>query len=806
MLAAVRALLRDPVAVAGSMTASCALITAAAKAEYGSLSVPLSVREMGRWIGVTASSIGHDALPTLRDGGLLRTEPLPLDAGGRRTGLRWWPQPLIAARASGDAQHPLALSRRELKVFFRLVEAVFSPGFGSQNPPTVLASRSSGKDAGTDRLALLVLVLLARPSGRVRLISGPLPAGVDRVVATLARELVCPLPEAEAALRRLQAWEQVEWREAGVDGSRARLVVPLVAAAFRTGKSRPVPVAASLPQGGEPDAGEWAPAVGCSCCTGDCADSEGPLAGEGWLQESLDDVPLPATAPGGPADRELPFEESAFSLAVPEPEGVDVDLAGAEFHPSHPPVVEVSSQSSGQFGFSGGAVASSPSALHLDPEHHQLRDRRTAGFGVNPLRGDKPTSLPDAFRSTHGNSAGSYSGAGVVPDYVLAVLAPAQWLWDGLDRAGARQRVTQAITVELEAVRAVLGPCEAELVLAERLASRLDEQRAPIADPVGWLVSRGLPQRRTGCWSAVCDDGVDLGTGQPCAACRARTGERRSSRAAMWREVRAFMPDASAAEVAAEVERRMRDAWSHQSARAAVARQEAEEQVATRARQAAEQAAAVAEALARAQSRACSGCGAADSGGWCGRCADRSAVQVAVEKARCVAAASWLPGDAGPGALELAGEAERLLREAVQIAVERAGNAGGTPEMLAAAARMVAELELSRVRAAAVRHLESSSQATEEAWRAGEAEVQRRRFSSDRASVRAATEEAAAMARERCAQRLLRDGLAEMAASRARSADTACGQGPEPRAPWEQRLALLRDRPLESELLAGAVA
>lgn len=813
LLAAVRALLRDPALSGSTNSARCGLIVASSKCSHASLSVPLSVRQLSRLIGVTMSTVDHDVLPALRGAGSLETEPLPLDAAGLQTGLRMRPTALRAARESGDPRHPLALSRPELSVLMGVVEAVLSPGYGPGNPPGVLAGRS-GRDAATDRLALLVLLLLARPGGRVRLVSGPLPAGVDRAVATLARELVCPVPAAAAALARLQGWGQVEWTEA-TEHRRARLTVGLL----EGGRGRPkVPDAPPAPQGERGvDPVKPAPTARCGCCSGGCEEEQLLLAGEGWVQESLDEVPEPVVVPAASAEGELGFEETAYSQSCVG-HGASLDEpGGAEFHASHAGVVEVSSEGSGGVGFSGNAVEGDHrlrSGAHEREEPHADDETSRAASGPGPLRGEKRTSLPETFRSSpvrHGvrraqGKAASYRGQGPVPAYVVSVLAPVWGLWERLDRPRARQLVEQAVAAELEAVRSVLGPCDAELVLAERLAARVDEQQGvPVRDPVGWLVGRGLP-KRPGCWSATCDDGVDMAGGEACRACGARAEGRRAGRAQVAREVRALMPDAAPSEISAEVERRMREAWSQQARRVAAARGDAEERSVRLAAQAAERSAAAARAQAEARVRPCGGCGAADSNGWCVRCADRGAVQAAVDEVRRLAAASWLPGDAGLCERELAARAGRRVTEAVRAAVERAEQDGADPGMLSVVARLVAETEAAAARTAALTRLEFSGKAEEEARRAGWVESRRLQFASDRSGVDAAVEQAAASARARAAQALLQERLAELAAAQRAQLAGAAGDGDEPRGSWAQRLAQMGDRPLEAEVFAGAPA
>ncbi|MFF6946856.1 hypothetical protein ACFZAS_43075, partial [Streptomyces lavendulae] len=91
-----------------------------------------------------------------------------------------------------------------------MAEAVFGPGWastgggGPETPPGLLGGRR-GRGAASDRLALLLLVLLSRPNGRVTMVAGAVAAGHGRAAATVARQLGCSLTDAQRIVGRLEA-------------------------------------------------------------------------------------------------------------------------------------------------------------------------------------------------------------------------------------------------------------------------------------------------------------------------------------------------------------------------------------------------------------------------------------------------------------------------------------------------------------------------------------------------------------------------------------------------------------------------
>ncbi|MFF3381307.1 hypothetical protein ACFYXF_51200 [Streptomyces sp. NPDC002680] len=192
-------------------------------------------RELGQWLGLSASRMQSMVLPGLRHSGVVTTTTLTGEFGEHRS-LECEVLPLRAARSAPG--HSLALSPAELATWFRLVETLMAPrqssrGCGSTSAG--LLDGRTGRGASTDRLALL-LVLEAAETGRVRLCGGTVDTRRGRPAATLARLLDCGLPGAERALERLENANLVRrMRRATTSGlrHRTRLVVPAVTAVHR---------------------------------------------------------------------------------------------------------------------------------------------------------------------------------------------------------------------------------------------------------------------------------------------------------------------------------------------------------------------------------------------------------------------------------------------------------------------------------------------------------------------------------------------------------------------------------------------
>jgi hypothetical protein len=106
---------------------------------------------------------------------------------------------------------------------------------GRVTPAGLLGART-GRGAATDRLALLLLVLEATETGRVRLCGGAVDTKRGRAAATVARLLDCTASAGERVLERLEdagLVERVRRETASGMAHRSRLLVPAVAAAHR---------------------------------------------------------------------------------------------------------------------------------------------------------------------------------------------------------------------------------------------------------------------------------------------------------------------------------------------------------------------------------------------------------------------------------------------------------------------------------------------------------------------------------------------------------------------------------------------
>lgn len=121
-------------------------------------------------------------------------------------------QSLPMWKAHGVVGHPLHLKKSEPATLLRLMEAVMAPGWmhrdGRVTPAGLIADRT-GRGAATDRLALLLLVLEARETGRARRCGGTVDTRRGRAAATVARLLGCTASAAERVLERLEGRDLV---------------------------------------------------------------------------------------------------------------------------------------------------------------------------------------------------------------------------------------------------------------------------------------------------------------------------------------------------------------------------------------------------------------------------------------------------------------------------------------------------------------------------------------------------------------------------------------------------------------------
>ena len=236
--AAMHELLRQPGLVGAPDSVRMGTVALAAKTTAAELMVDMTARELGSWVGVTASTIGHQVRPHLDREHITDSENRLRPGTQVVTGIRWQLLPLRDARHHQPADHPLRLEKVEFAVLWRLLEAVCAPGWshadGTQTPPGLLGKRT-GRGAATDRLALLLLVLEARATGVVRLCGGAVDEH-GRMPATIARLLGCSSAEGAQVLDRLEAAGVVEARR--TPGGRDQLVLPNVEAAYQEMRRR----------------------------------------------------------------------------------------------------------------------------------------------------------------------------------------------------------------------------------------------------------------------------------------------------------------------------------------------------------------------------------------------------------------------------------------------------------------------------------------------------------------------------------------------------------------------------------------
>ncbi|MFD5814762.1 hypothetical protein [Streptomyces sp. NPDC127038] len=527
LLAAVRTLLADPslAGVPDAARLAAVVLFAKSRAPQGRPDDGQTSTwgaELGRWLGVTESSVHHDVLPALRESGAVRTRVV-MDAKGHPTGLDCLVMPLWRARRAGVAGHALALSRAELAVLLRLCEVLFGPGWMPKDkapiPAGMLASRT-GRGAATDRLGLLLMVLSTGSAGWLQLCPGSVDTSRGRPAATVARLLGCTAAAGAKVLKRLQEHgvADVVRKQTGSGlnaQSRVRLVPVAQAHGVAVREARPA----------------------AKALLSDLADTASGDRESGETSETL-----------APTGIEGPGQDGMTGSA---------DLAAtAQHHALHASVVAPG----GSLPLSGGFSGEGRGGIH------GLPDRACAGEDGGPLRGEQQENSRSISSEKPGRGpvddgsvrVGAGEGQGrqqrgrvpLPPTDLLAVLDPVDLVWARLERPAARRLVAAAARSELGKVVGFAGRVDAPQVLADRLARRLADQirlAGPIKDPVGWLIGLGLPQRQQ-CGDVRCDDRVLLDSGQECPRCSERQEDRREQRHAVAAAVDAAMPGASQAE------------------------------------------------------------------------------------------------------------------------------------------------------------------------------------------------------------------------------------------------------------------
>ncbi|MEU7031415.1 hypothetical protein AB0A60_32565 [Streptomyces sp. NPDC046275] len=805
LLAAVRALVSAPALAGASDGARLASVVLTAKANVrDDYQASIWAAELGRWLGVSQSTVAHTVLPELRAAGFLGSN-VATNAFGHATGLECWVIPMYRAQQAGDRRHALALSRSELAVLLSLCEVLFGPGWAPKDkapvPAGLLAGRT-GRGAATDRLGLLLMVLTTGSAGWLQLCPGPVDTSRGRPAATVARLLGCTAAAGAKVLKRLQEHgvAEVVRKETG-SGLKAQSRVRLV----------PVAKAHGL-------AVREARRVAKSVFSDLAGTASGDLQ-TGGTGETLGATRIEGAAQGemaGSADLAATAQHHALHASVVTPGG-SLELSG---------------------GFSGegrGGEGRRPGRACVREDQAADGEIAVAGAGkpadgVGPLRGERPAKSPvDQQEQAGGVAAGAGARLTVVGDRktrqqgrpelptdldLRVALAPVSWLWQGLNR-WQQDRVVEAAKAELGQLRNVLEwPAQAPSVLAARLKSRLEETggEALVTRPYGWITRRGLV-RRPSCSDVRCDDGARLDTGADCDNCHNILHSRRAWRVRIAAEVDQELPGLEKDARYREIEARLRH---HAEAEAAdfVARQtEAQEREVRRAafraeaeaQAAVERERAAAEAAVR-QAVACADCGREGSAGLCEACDHRRRVEVLIGEAGLLAA-TWSVDPTDPVAVAaVVAEVRTAIEDAIaadwaefQKITDPADLAAAGPDVVEDAAAhnafLVAETAAAEYRHEALVMLGRSEDAQAEAHKAYATELAKPWFQAlpDSDDAQRAATEAAAKAQTRTAEHLLAVRL-EQLHSQARPT-------PVRPAPWAQRLSELAARSLDSEAL-----
>ncbi|GAA1924108.1 hypothetical protein [Streptantibioticus ferralitis] len=782
-----------------------AAVVLAARTPEATGQVEIRTGELARWLGMSKSYTASVVLPGLRRSGVVRTGVVEGEFGEDRA-VACEVVPLWEAR--GVVGHPLALSRKELATLLRLLEAVMAPGWvhrdGRVTPAGLLGART-GRGAATDRLALLLLVLEATETGRVRLCGGSVDTQRGRAAATVARLLGRTAASGERVLERLEDGGLVERpRRETASGlaHRSRLLVPAVAAAHR---------AVGGPAGSEGRGRTSEPGF---------SDPDVAARGSGHVKPDVE-----AQVNGAQGDLEAETAEPDVTAAL---------------HTDHSSVADVVIDGAVVGGFSGDGRGGEGRR----PERVCVREDQAADCGPDvagsaptgteggPLRGEKPkeSSVDERDgqraagaggrpKAAGGEKAQQLRRVGLPADLRLGVaLGPVAGLWERL--SGWQQDQVEA-AAKAEATRLagmLMRPETAPRLLADRLSDRLEETggESLIGSPYGWLIRRGLVQRPA-CSDRRCDDGIQLDTGGECENCGNVIHLRRARRARIAAQVDRELPGLGGSEHRQVLEDRLREeaareaedfAWRREQAAAEQARRDTARAVAKGRAERERQAAAADEAVRQAQP--CEDCGQQRAAGLCEACGYRRRTEAAIGEAGLVAA-TWAADLTDPGDVAavtdhvratLETDIEAALKQFLELMEpgELAANPVAAASALAFTALQTVEQALPEYRSSALGQLGRTEEAETEARRAYKTEQNSRWFRANPtgADAVAAATKAADTARERTAQYLLGTRLNQLREQQAARTQQAAP------APWADRLPELAARPLDGDT-AGAV-
>lgn len=805
---AVRMLL-DAAGLAGASDAvRLAVLVLASRTPSETGVVEIRTSELGRWIGMSRSYTASVVLPALRRSGVVSVETAEGDYG-QDASLKCKVQPLW--KAQGVLGHPLRLVKKEYVTLKRLIEAVMGPGWkhrdGRVTPAGLLGTRT-GRGAATDRLALLLLVLEARETGRVRLVGGTVDTKRGRPAVTVARLLGCTASAGERVLERLEDLElvlRVRLRTGSGMPNRSRLMVPAVAAAH--GRTVAAAVQENRAEALEPEFSD--PDV---------------TAGS---------VPIPEPDP-----------ESQVSgvLVTDEADVAEPDVA-ATLHTDHPHLATpvVSPQlSCGISGEGRGSEGRRPERACAGEGQAVDGEPGAAGNGSpvaegGPLRGEKPkesrvdervkqrpvwANADGRLRAVDGGTTQQQRRVALPNDHRLRVaLGPASWLWERLS-GWQQDQVKAAAKAELAQMAGLGVAAEgAPRLLADRLTDRLEETggEAMVTGPYGWLIQRGLPQRPV-CSHRKCDDGIRLDTGEDCENCGNVIHLRRARRSRIGADIDRELPGLGDGERRRILEERLREHTTaaaedlvrrQEQARTEKARSSSARAAAAQRAEHDRQAAAAADAVRQALQ--CEDCGQEQAAGLCEACGYRRRTDALVAETALVAATWAADLDDQDAVAAVAADVRALLADSMAQARgafmdlkepdELDADPVSAASALAFCALQAVEQALPEFRVSALGRLRRTEEAEAEARRAYRTEQGRRwfRHNPNGADAIAAATKAAETARERTAQYLLAvrlEQLREQAAARIEQTGSA---------PWTDRLPELAARPLEGDT-TGAVA
>ncbi|MEV8485924.1 hypothetical protein AB0467_28500 [Streptomyces sp. NPDC052095] len=809
LLAAVRALVTSPALAGASDGTRLASVVLTAKADaLKDFETSIWAEELGRWLGVSQSTVAHTVLPELRGAGFLGSN-VAVNNIGWATGLECWVIPMYRAQQAGDRRHALALSRSELAVLLSLITVLFGPGWEPKDKPVIpagLLAGRTGRGAATDRLGLLLMVLTTGSAGWLQLCPGTVDTDRGRPAATVARLLGCTAAAGAKVLKRLQEHgvADVVRKETG-SGLNAQSRVRLVPVA----KAHGVAVR---------EARRIADAVFSDLAGTASGDLESGETGETLVATGIEGVEQDGIA------------ESA-------------DLAAtAQHHALHASRVTPGGSLALSGGFSGegrGGEGRRPERVCVREEQAVDGGTAVAGSGSpvaagGPLCGEKPKrSSVDEWAGQRAAGAGAggrpkaagwekaqqQRGVALPADLGLrVVLGPVAWLWERLS-GWQQDQVEAAAKAELGRMAGLgVAPEGAPRLLADRLTDRLEETggEAMVTGPYGWLIRRGLPQRQA-CSHRKCDDGTRLDTGEDCENCGNVIHFRRARRARIGAGIDRELPGLAASERRRVLEEQLRARalieaedleQRRELARAREVRRDAAREAA--AEQASRERQAAAAADAARQALACAGCGRGRAAGLCEACDHRRQAEALIGEAGLLAAAGSADlSDPGSIAAAVAGARTAIgdstaaaWQEFLEITdvttLEAAPRAAA--DAYAYTAFQAAQQAVGEYQGDALVMLGRTKEAEAEARRAHTTELGRpwfRRNPTGADAVAAATK-AAGIARGRVAERLL--------AARLEQLDERAADRPEKPTSWTVRLPELAARQLRADSSGAVIA